>query len=231
MRRLPLITFPGALSALLLAISPALQASERGTLPQSSQPSPYRLSGGADSASNGAPYLLDARYRLESAADAQLADKPYARQVDEAARAAGVDPALVHAVIAVESAYRSAAVSPKGALGLMQVMPETALRYGVSDASRVNDNLRAGTRHLSRLMALYDDRLDLVLAAYNAGEGAVQRYNNTVPPYAETRHYVPAVIAKYQAAGKRPAKSRAKLPAHDYLSGTRLDSMALVHLR
>jgi len=218
---------PTLLASLLLAMAPALQAGERATAPPAS---PYRLvSADGASSPDASPYLLDQSYRMESTASTdsattvQLAAKPYARQINEAAREAGVDPALVHAVVSVESAYRSAAVSPKGAVGLMQVMPETALRYGVSDPAGVRDNLRAGARHLSALMERYDDRLDLALAAYNAGEGAVKRYNNTIPPYAETRHYVPAVIAKYQAA--RPAlKKTSKRPTLVYLSGTRLES-------
>lgn len=223
------LKFPAALCLLSLAISSALQASEQPSGQAVATASPYRLVGGA---TNDSPYLLDPRYRLEPpvAAAPALPEKPFARQIDEAAREAGVDPALVHAVISVESAYHAAAVSPKGALGLMQVMPETALRYGVTDASGVRDNLRAGARHLHSLMVRYDERLELALAAYNAGEGAVKRYNNTIPPYAETRHYVPAVIAKYQAA--RPIlKKVVKLAAHDYLSGTRLDALALTRLR
>ena len=135
-------------------------------------------------------------------ADALLAEKPYARQIDEAARAAGIDPALVHAVVFVESAYRADAISPRGAVGLMQVSPATASRYGIADPSAVGDNLRAGTRHLRRLLERYEDRLDLALAAYNAGEGAVSRYNNSIPPYAQTQHYVPTVIANYRAASR-----------------------------
>ena len=221
------------LTLLLLASAPALHAGERSTLQHTS---PYRLTISADYGSPlsiaTAPYQFDQRYRMEQAGAATLSDKPYARQIDAAARDAGLDPAFVHAVISVESAYQSAAVSPKGAVGLMQVLPGTALRYGVSDPSGVNDNLRAGTRHLRGLMDLYDNRVDLVLAAYNAGEGAVKRYNNTIPPYAETRNYVPAVIGKYQATTRRPLlKTAMKLPAHDYLAGTRLDSTALSRLR
>jgi len=215
---------PCALGLLLLAIAPALQAGERLTPP----PSPYRLAINSESAGSldNSPYLLDQRYREFSAPAAQLPEKPFARQIDVAAREAGVDPALVHAVISIESAYRATAISPKGAVGLMQVLPETALRYGVSDPAKVTDNLRAGARHLRSLLDRYDERLDLVLAAYNAGEGAVKRYHNTIPPYAETRHYVPAVIAKYEAGGKRPThKKPVKAATHEYLAGTRLDSV------
>lgn len=193
--------------------TPVLHAGERGV-----PPSPYRHAIGTDSALrlNGAaaPYRFDQRYRLEPIVSAEFAGKPYVREIDAAARDAGLDPALVHAVVAVESAYRPSAVSPKGAVGLMQVLPATALIYGVADPGKVGDNLRAGTRHLRGLMARFDNRLDLVLAAYNAGEGAVKRYNNTIPPYAETRRYVPAVLGRYLAV---------KAPAGEYLPGTRLD--------
>ncbi|MBK7425008.1 MAG: lytic transglycosylase domain-containing protein [Propionivibrio sp.] len=142
----------------------------------------------------------------------------------------GLDPELVHAVIAVESAYQPAAVSPKGAVGLMQVMPETASSHGVSDPADVAANLRAGTRHLSGLMARVDNRLDLVLAAYNAGEGAVRR-RQWRPHTRETRSYVPAVIG--EVPGHQPTCKRegAKPTAHRYLSGARLDSTALSRLR
>lgn len=225
-----LVNVSGALC--LLAMPLALHASERRAAPEIS---PYRLAGGATASASDAPYLLDPRYRLEPppAAVMPLPETPYARQIDDAAREAGVDPALVNAVISVESAYQSTALSPKGAVGLMQVMPETALRYGVSDPSGVSANLRAGARHLRSLMVRYDDRLELALAAYNAGEGAVKRYNNTIPPYAETRHYVPAVIARYRAASRNVAASskNAGPAVHDYLPGTRLEPLALSRLR
>ena len=191
--------------------------------------SPYRLKASVDRVESAVPaaYVADARYRLAPELQAatsvpDLSDKPYARQIDAASREAGVDPALVHAVVSVESAYRAAAVSPKGAVGLMQVLPQTASRYGVADPLNVSDNLRAGTRHLRRLIDKYDDRLDLVLAAYNAGEGAVSRYNERIPPYAETRDYVPRVIANYRAVGKRAELPTMQRAAIDYLPGTRL---------
>lgn len=233
-----------ALCALvLLAFGHATGASAVSTVAAASdgsplEASPYRLRLAADRLPSAAPptYVADARYRLApelqvagsgvpAPAEADLSGKPYARQIDTAAREAGVDPALVHAVVSVESAYRASAVSPKGAVGLMQVLPQTATRYGVADPSAVGDNLRAGTRHLRRLIDKYDDRLELALAAYNAGEGAVSRYNERIPPYAETRDYVPKVIASYRANGKRadvaPAARRAVI---DYLPGTRLET-------
>ena len=158
----------------------------------------------------------------------QFADKPFARLIDGAAREAALDPALVHAVIAVESAYNQKARSPKGAIGLMQVMPATASRYGVADPSKSPEaNLRAGTRYLSELMELFENRLDLVLAAYNAGENAVLRYGQRIPPFRETQQYVPAVLAKYRE-WQEPPPPVAPAPAYiEYMPGTRLDLKAL----
>ena len=204
--------------------------------------SPYRLARASDRVAvmPAAPYLADPRYRLANAAAVtegappargDLSTRPYARQIDSAARAAGVDPALVHALVKAESAYRADALSPKGAVGLMQILPQTAAQYGVADPSAVGDNLRAGTRHLRRLIDKYDARLELVLAAYNAGEGAVARYGDSIPPYAETRLYVPAVIAHYRANGAREPGKPAPQAKIDYLPGARLDARAVAQLR
>ena len=164
----------------------------------------------------------------ESTIPAQLADKPFAAQIEVAARQAALDPALVHALIYVESRYNPAARSPKGAVGLMQLLPATALRYGVADPARAPEaNLRAGTRYLGDLMTLFDRRVDLALAAYNAGENAVLRHGLRIPPYRETREYVPAVLAKYRELKQPdppPARSRVSVV---YLPGTRLDPGSL----
>lgn len=163
--------------------------------------------------------------RAEPAIPAALAGKPFAAQILNAARDAALDPALVHAVIFVESRYDSAARSPKGAIGLMQVMPDTALRYGVPDPGRTPEaNLKAGTRYLSDLMQQFGGRLDLVLAAYNAGERAVVRYGKRIPPYRETQHYVPAVLAKYSEWQEPPSPVSPAGPGYiEYLPGTRLE--------
>ena len=108
-----------------------------------------------------------------------------------------VAPDLVRAVIAVESANVATARSPRGAMGLMQLMPATARRYAVGDPYDPAENLDAGIRHLSSLLDRYDVRL--ALAAYNAGEGAVQRYGG-MPPYRETRDYVSRVLRRTAAA-------------------------------
>ncbi len=161
----------------------------------------------------------------------RLADKPFSAQIDRAARRAAIDPALVHAVIQVESGYDPRARSPKGAAGLMQVMPETALRYGVTNAGRDPEgNLKAGTRYLSDLLKLFDNRLDLALAAYNAGEKAVIRYRMRIPPYRETEQYVPAVLAKYREWQEtRPTPP--SLHRIEYLPGTTLEPAAQPGLR
>lgn len=123
--------------------------------------------------------------------------------LEQAARRHGVDPSLVAAVMYVESRYRPQARSPKGALGLMQLMPATASQYGVRTAQALLDphvNIEVGTQHLRSLVDRYGDRLDLVLAAYNAGEGAVARHGHRVPPYAETRDYVRRVMTLLETA-------------------------------
>lgn len=143
-------------------------------------------------------YKTRAFSEREAVAPKRFGNQRFSKLIEVAAHKAALDPALVHAVIAVESGYNPEARSPKGAIGLMQVLPETASRYGVTDpASSPEANLRAGTRYLRYLMQLFDDQLELVLAAYNAGEHAVLRHGNRIPPYRETQQYVPAVMARY----------------------------------
>jgi len=168
-----------------------------------------------------------------------LSAQPFSQEIAKAAAAASIDPVLVHAVIYVESRYRPKAVSLKGAIGLMQVLPDTAARYGVSNpAKSPQANLKAGTLYLSYLVRTFGNRLDLALAAYNAGEGAVLKYSNRIPPFPETQQYVRDVLAKYNEwhniAARRDyylAQSRAIAAEHvsqekpavaPYLSGTRL---------
>jgi soluble lytic murein transglycosylase-like protein len=125
----------------------------------------------------------------------------YEGLVATAARNHGLDPLFLHAIIDVESGHRPNAVSPAGAIGLMQVMPDTARRFGVADPHTelfdVQRNLEAGAAYLAFLKQRFAERTDLILAAYNAGEQAVQRYGGRIPPYAETRSYVKAVTARY----------------------------------
>lgn len=165
----------------------------------------------------------------EAGISAKLVAMPFAVEIHSAARQAALDPALVHALIYVESRYNPAARSPKGAIGLMQLMPDTASRYGVTRALHVPEaNLRAGTRYLSELLTMFDNRLDLALAAYNAGENAVRRYGMRIPPYRETRDYVPAVLAAYNELKEdTPPPLPPRTAGIHYLSGTRLDSASL----
>jgi soluble lytic murein transglycosylase-like protein len=116
----------------------------------------------------------------------------------EAARRHGLEPALVAAVVAVESGFRADAVSPKGAQGLMQLMPGTARSLGVANAFDPAANLDGGSRHLRQLVDAYDGDLKRALAAYNAGGGAVARHGG-VPPYRETRDYVRKVLKRYRS--------------------------------
>ena len=110
-----------------------------------------------------------------------------------------VSPALVLAVIAVESAGKAEAVSSAGATGLMQLMPDTAARFGVTDALVAEQNIKGGVRYLDWLLDEFSGDVVLALAGYNAGEGAVRTHHG-VPPFAETRDYVPKVLAAYQVA-------------------------------
>ena len=125
--------------------------------------------------------------------------------VEQSARAHAVDPLLVQSVIQVESNYNHYAVSPKGAEGLMQLMPGTARLLGVSNSFDPAQNIEAGVKYLKYLQDLYqDDRL--ALAAYNAGPKAVEKYKS-IPPYAETEDYVKQVGKRYQAAKRDEASS------------------------
>jgi len=114
-----------------------------------------------------------------------------------AAQRNNVDLDLMHAVILAESAYNPKAKSPVGAMGLMQLMPATAKRFGVEDAWIPEQNLQGGARYLNFLLDRFDDDMQLAVAAYNAGEGAVDKYNGTIPPYKETQGYVKKVMKFY----------------------------------
>lgn len=122
----------------------------------------------------------------------------FASIVAQAARDYRLDEALLHAVISTESGYEPRALSPKGAIGLMQVMPATGKRFGVANLNDPAQNVAAGARYLSLLLRQFDNDLQLVLAAYNAGENAVLRHGRRIPPYRETRQYVPRVLALYK---------------------------------
>jgi hypothetical protein len=147
----------------------------------------------------------------------------------EASKTQGIDYELLKALIATESGFDAGAVSPKGAVGLMQVMPATAERYGVTGDPKVpvekkladpGTNIRTGARYLRYLLDLFPGRLELALAAYNAGEGAVQRAGNRVPNYPETQNYVKTVMQLYamlkppsMGFEHTPGRVRVELPA------------------
>jgi len=152
---------------------------------------------------------VDGRYRLLLAtAPAERAARPenwvgksaiFEPLIQRAARSQALPPELVRAVIVVESAFNPRAVSRRGAVGLMQLRPATARRYGVADAFDPEQNISAGVRYLRDLLARYGNDLELTLAAYNAGEDAVERYGHQIPPFSETRHYVPTVLRIYRS--------------------------------
>ena len=120
----------------------------------------------------------------------------------------GVDPFLIYCVIQQESSFSSAALSVKGAQGLMQLMPGTAARYGVINANDPAQNIMGGTRYLKDLLQLFHGRIDLALAGYNAGEGAVLRHGQTVPPYKETQDYVRLISRRYRESKAAPATGK-----------------------
>ena len=136
--------------------------------------------------------------------------------IDELIRANGrrfgVDPYLVFLVIEQESHFRPRAVSPKGARGLMQLMPATARRLGVKNPFDVDENIKGGTQYLRELMDMFGGQVHLVLASYNAGEGAVIKYGRNVPPYRETRDYVKKIGKRYGLASREGADAESPAP-------------------
>jgi len=136
----------------------------------------------------------------------------------EAATSHGIDYELLQALIVTESGFSSTAVSPKGAVGLMQIMPATAERYGLAGDAKLSveqkltdpkTNIRIGTRYLRDLIAMFPGQLELAVASYNAGEGAVQRAGNRIPNYKETQAYVKSVLALYN--GLKPPEAMVEL--------------------
>ena len=202
-----LITMSFAFASHAFAISDASATGKTARLPiktsrsgkASAESSPYRLE-----LKDGKDYQLGGEYAPIVSLDgsptlpANLEDFPFAELVRKAAAEQRIDPALLHAIIHVESRHNPGAVSPKGAIGLMQVLPETARRMGVSDAVKPERNIDAGARYMRFLLDLFDRDIPLALAAYNAGENAVIRYGNQIPPFPETQAYVPAVIEAYR---------------------------------
>ena len=124
---------------------------------------------------------------------------PYLTIIHNIAKVYQMSPELIKAIIKVESNYNHRAVSPKGARGLMQLMPATAERFGVDDSFDPEDNIVGGVKYLRYLCNEFGEQnLELVLAGYNAGEEAVRKYGNTIPPYKETQQYVKRVLSLYQ---------------------------------
>lgn len=166
--------------------------------------------GGKSAASHSlgiAPGAAGAPARIEASFEVSTAFKAVRHLIREAATASGVEYELLKAVIATESGFNANAVSPRGAIGLMQLMPETAARFGVRSGrdqtleQRLTDprtNLHAGARYLAWLIKTFDGELDLALAAYNAGEGAVLRAGRQIPNFRETRDYVRKVTQLHQ---------------------------------
>ena len=133
------------------------------------------------------------------------------RLVQEISLEHGVDPKLVDSLVRVESAYNPKAVSRKGAMGLMQLMPQTAKRLRVANPYDPESNIRGGVREFARLIERYSGNLQLALAAYNAGEGAVARYRG-IPPYSETRNYVSKIMTLYTGRPYRVPGVRRSIP-------------------
>ena len=129
---------------------------------------------------------------------------PYDPLIERYATRSEVPAELIRAVVDVESGFDPAAHSSAGAMGLMQLMPETAAELGVADPYDPADNLRGGITYLKQLLEQFDGDQELALAAYNAGPGAVERYGNQIPPYSETRNYVRKVRAATDAAAQLP---------------------------
>ncbi len=154
---------------------------------------------------------------LAASTPAAVLDSPAAsfnEAVERIAAEESIPALLIHSVIKVESNYNPFAVSPKGALGLMQLMPETARRFGVADVFNAFDNMQGGAKYLHYLLDLYHGDYNLALAAYNAGEAAVEKYGN-VPPFPETQNYVVQVrrsIELSRKAQKAPAAASQPAP-------------------
>lgn len=175
-------------------------AAEDGSVSLSNVPTDARFTlfvAGPEQTLASARPTANRRGKSESA-KAETRVVSYDTIVDEVSRTYGLESALLHAVISVESRYNPKAVSKKGAIGLMQLMPQTAKRYGVSDAFDPRQNLDGGAQYLRDLLRMFNNNVSLALAAYNAGEQAVMGHGNRIPPYDETQRYVPQVLDLYK---------------------------------
>lgn len=158
-------------------------------------------------------------YRTTTPIERPTADEGYESLVQEHAQRHDLRPELVRAVIQVESGFNPRATSPKGAMGLMQLMPATARELGVVNAYDPAENIRGGTLYLRRLLDRYDGDERLALAAYNAGSGAVDRYGRAVPPYRETRDYVRRVGLKAGTSSESVGTKRAIYKSIEIVDG------------
>jgi hypothetical protein len=149
-------------------------------------------------------------HETPSAGYRQVTAVPYSREISQIAASNGVEPALAASVIKAESNFNPTAVSKKGAQGLMQLMPFVSKRLGVKDPYNIVENISAGVKHLKALLHLNNGDKKLALAAYNAGQGAVDKYNG-IPPYSETRNYIASVLGYYKNIQK-------SLETHDHFS-------------
>ena len=155
--------------------------------------------------------------------------KPF---IIETARKTGLNPKLIEAVVFVESNFNATAVSSKGARGLMQLLPETGKRYGARDLFDPAENLLAGSKHLLYLLDLFDNDLNLALAAYNAGEQSVVKYRG-IPPYPETRSFVKKVLSCYRSPpwpGGEYRSSAPRSPPPNRTFYKYIDDRGVIHL-
>jgi soluble lytic murein transglycosylase-like protein len=149
--------------------------------------------------------VADAAPSASDAPDGNLSDRDLKEMIDRIADEQGVEAPLVHSVIRAESNYNAFALSPRGAQGIMQLIPETARRFGVANPFNLRDNIQGGVRYLRFLLDYYQGDYPKAIAAYNAGEKAVDRYNG-IPPYAETQNYVFQVAKNLRTARQAPAR-------------------------
>lgn len=168
-------------------------------LTQQADGTPYYSDAPRSKASHLIELTSDSRLHSPPASVAKALDSRWNGVVSNIAARHAVDPALVQAVIDVESHFDPSARSDKGAAGMMQLMPQTATRYGVKDAFDAYQNIDAGVRHLKTLLDAYHGNIVLALAAYNAGERSIVAHHGLIPPYRETMLYVPRVLARYEA--------------------------------
>ena len=145
-----------------------------------------------------APYRVSTFKPVKTSYRSPMNPDRYAPLVEKVAREHSLDQALLQAMIAAESGFDPHAVSRKGAVGLMQLMPETARRYGVRNLYDPAENIQGGAKYLRDLMRKFNNDLSLTLAAYNAGEDAIIQYGHRIPPYRETLQYVPRVLTLYR---------------------------------